>query len=139
MLRKQTSKRIISAALILALSGFYFNAGIMILCSLTSNESMSCCKTGEGSDKACGDKKTNTLAIKSTQSCPCPSMQTGQNENLDELLPVSNFEFKFQPIASAPLSLKMQNANVSELLITGYFHSYLTSQDRLSLLQTFLI
>jgi hypothetical protein len=139
MLRKQITKRIISAALVLALGSFYFTVSIKVLCSLSLGESMSCCKFSENSDKICGEKKSNTLAIKSAHSCPCPSMQTGQNENLDEVLPVSNFEFKFQLIASAPLSSKMQNANVSELLITGYFHSFLTSKDRLSLLQTFLI
>jgi hypothetical protein len=67
-------------------------------------------------------------------------MQSGPDKSFDEILPnAGKTESKGQSSEFISVPSKIYISSISGLVSTGYVHSYLSPQKRLSLLQTFLI
>jgi hypothetical protein len=140
IVRHQIVKKSISVAIIIALLDVHFSFGMTVLCSMNTNKTMSCCKKVPASSNNCNSDNSNTLSFKTPHSCPCPSMQSGQNKSFDEVLPATG------KIDSKPLSIEWTSASselftgsISTFLTNSRVYPYLSPQDRLSLIQTFLI
>ncbi len=134
----QILHKYVAFTLVLTLSAVSFNTGLLRLCKSMAADNMSCCKTSDTSGQ-CDHKTPEHISIRASHSCPCPSMQTGQNESMDELLPVSKGDVKLNHMLPAFSLNKIQILIFSKNLTTAYFQSYLTAPDKLSLLQTYLI
>lgn len=140
MIYNKIVKTGIVAITITALIAVYFSSGMKILCSANASESMTCCKSADTSKNSCDSQGPNTLSLQSAHKCPCPSMQTGPNQSFDEVLPnTGKAESKSQSVQCTSISTEIYTSSISELVLTGYVHSYLSAHERLSLLQTFLI
>ena len=128
----------ISAVLITALLSVYFSPALRVLCSKNGNTTMTCCKQ-ENSSK--NRVQPGSLFLRSMNKCPCPSIQSGRDTPFDEALPTS---VKPDPRVHAT-PVQIQNlSNIipfapSNVVLNGYTHSYLSAQDRISILQTYLI
>lgn len=131
-------RKSISAAAVTALIVVYLSPAIKVFCSLDNGRSMACCKSETG--LGCASQNSDNVSIKSAHKCPCPSMQSGPDKSFDEILPnagkadtkdhSSDFTYAFS---------ESYMSSVLNSVSTAYVHSYLSSKERLSLLQSFLI
>ncbi len=138
--RHQIVRKSILAVLVPALMSLYLGQAAMTFCLSDAGKSMTCCKSESKSKSSCDSESSNSLSFQSSNKCPCPSMQSGRDKGIDEILPST---IKVEPsFQSAKIAFSLSETNVSLIqssCLTGSMNFYLPEQKRLSLFQTFLI
>lgn len=140
IIQQNIFRKVISAATITALMTVYTLQDIRFFCSVNEGKNMSCCKSDAGSVNSCAPQDSKNLSIRSVNKCPCPSMESGLDKSFDEILPnagKAETKSQFTEFTSSPVAAYV--GPISVLISTVYEHSYLSSKERLSLLQSFLI
>lgn len=140
IIRQNIFRKAISAATVTALMTVYTAQDMRFFCSVNEGKSMSCCKSEAGSANSCATQDSENLSIRSVNECPCPSMESGLDKSFDEILPnAGTVEIKSQITEFTSTPLLAYVGPISALISTVHEHSYLSSKERLSLLQSFLI
>ena len=133
-------RKTISAVTVTVLMVVYLAPGMKVLCTVDEGKSMPCCKSETSSGSSCASQRTDNVSIKSAHKCPCPSMQSGPDKSFDEILPnAGKTDSKDQSSEFIHTHSETYVSSVSNSVSTAYVHSYLSSKERLSLIQTFLI